>query len=102
MKGIPWWVLLVVGGGVLYLATRSGSVSTGSQIYVPANTQLYTDAALTQAVGATSVATVTQAGAISGNALQITVAGTPYYIASSAATAATTAQITANQAGTLT
>ena len=102
MKDIPWWVWLLVAGGGLYLLSRSGSVSTGGQIYVPAGTQLYTDAALTQAAGATSIATVTTAGAISGSSVQITVGGTPYYINASAATAATTAQITANQAGTLT
>jgi hypothetical protein len=102
MKGIPWWIWLVVGGGALYLATRSGSVSAGSQIYVPAGTQLYTDAALTQGVGATSVATVTQAGATSGSSTQITVNGTPYYINASQASVASAAQISANQAGTLT
>ena len=102
MKEIPWWVWLLVAGGGLYLLTRSGAVTTGGQVYIPAQTPLYTDAALTQSAGTTSVATVTTAGAITGNALQITIGGTPYYVNTSAATAATTDQITANQAGTLT
>jgi len=110
MKGIPWWVWLLAAGGGLYLLTRSGSVSTGGQVYIPAGTPLYTDAALTQSAGTTSVASVTTAGTISGNSLQIVIGGTPYYVNLSppaslsvaAPSTATTAQISSAQAGTLT
>lgn len=102
MKDIPWWVWVLVAGGGLYLLTRTGAVSTGSQVYIPAGTPLYTDAALTQSAGASSVAGIFTAGTIQGSAMQITVDGTPYWVNTQTATAATTAQISAFQAGTLT
>ena len=102
MKDIPWWVWLLVAGGGLYLVTRSGSVSTGSQVYIPSGTPLYSDAALTQSAGATSIAAVYTAGTMQGGAMQVTVNGTPYWVNANTASAATTAQLQAFNAGTLT
>jgi hypothetical protein len=102
MKDIPWWLWLVVAGGGLYLLTRSGSVSTGSQVYIPANTPLFSDAALTQSAGATSIAGIYTAGTMQGGAMQVTVNGTPYWVNANTASVASAAQLSAFNAGTLT
>ena len=108
MKEIPWWVWLLAAGGAYYLYSKSSSaaLTSGGQIYVPAGTPMFSDSALTTPAGSTSVATVFPAGTVTGNAVQITLAGatatTSYWINQSAATVATPAQIAAQTAGTLT
>jgi hypothetical protein len=104
MKGIPVWVWLVAAGVGIYAWTRTGSTGVGSQVYIPASTQLYNDAALSSAAGASSIAGIYNVVQQSGNALQVAPSGggLPYWVGSSAATAATSAQLSASSAGTLT
>jgi hypothetical protein len=102
MKTIPWWVwALAVGGGLYLWSKSSNAVTTGSQIYIPAGTPLYSDSGLTTSAGTTSIGSIFTAGTITGNATQITLGTTPYWVNSSAATAATAAQLSASNAGTL-
>jgi hypothetical protein len=109
MKEIPWWLWLVAVGGGLYLWSKSSSGGTGvgAQVYIPASTSLYSDAAMTQLAGQTSAGGLSTVSQVQGNASQISVggytgsAGTMYWVATSALAPATAAQISASNAGTL-
>jgi hypothetical protein len=106
MKDIPWWVWAALAAGGLYLYSKSSSAS-GSQVYIPANTTLFSDAAMTQNAGSTSAGGISTVTQVSGGASQITVgasagsAGTQYWVATSALQSATATQLSASAAGTL-
>lgn len=106
--GIPIWVWVAAAAAGLYLWSKSSSASVGSQVYIPANTPIYTDAALTQSAGTTSAGGISTVTAQQGSASQISLggstygAGQQYWVNSSALSAATATQLSASNAGTLT